>query len=130
MSESSPAFPDGWPENCPPLDAVDADAMVFRTVASDPPSEKDFLSFVEEGKKITQPQKICVAHGISVMRTLEDARHHREFLRWKKGHIAQGKLIPAHGKLKSTHSGRFPSHLTWWCYRDVVRHEAFEVVEE
>src|SRR5947209_8591582 len=106
---SGNSFPDEWPPHCPPDDAVDASITVYRTVKADPPTEEDFLSYRELGKKVAKHLE-CDACGISVMRTKADAVHHRNLFQWS-GVIAEGVLQHEHGKIKDTPSNKFPSHL-------------------
>src|SRR5438128_10777189 len=128
MSNGGSSFPAAWPVNCPPNDATDARGTVYRTVRTNPPTADDFRSFREEGKHVRDPQKQCQACGISVLRTREDAVHHRDAFQWRGEFIAEGMLAPAHGKIKPTPAKKFPSHISWWCYDGVARHEIFVVI--
>jgi hypothetical protein len=127
MSNGGFSFPAGWPPNCPPDDAVDADIEVYRTVSADPPAATDFLSYHEEGKLVKNRQKICQAHGVSVYGSVEDAIHHRKVFGWASQRIAKGKLTPDQGRTKPT-PGSLPSHITWWPYDGVNRCQPFVVV--
>ncbi len=128
MSNGGLSFPAGWPPNCPPNDATDADVVVYRAVEANPPTASDFLSYQEKGKQIS-PRKVCQAHGLSVHGSKEDAIHYRELFSWAPRLIAKGKLMPVHGKTKPTPSGNFPSHVTWWPYDGVNRCQPFAVVQ-
>jgi hypothetical protein len=127
-SDGNSSFPEGWPANCPPQDAVDANITVYRTVKTTPPTEVDFLSYHELGKKVPEGKK-CQACGISVWPTKEAAAHQRQVFEWQNPHIAEAKLAPEHGKVKDTPSRRFPEHVTWWCYAAVTRSQLFTVVQ-
>lgn len=119
------------PEACPPSEAADANCTVFRTVKADPPSEADFLSYLEEGKGDIKPHKQCQACGISVFRTLKDAQHQRDAIPGVyKRPIAVGQILPTHGKAMDTSSRKFPSHVTWWCYEGTLRAVLFQVYSE
>jgi hypothetical protein len=123
------SFPSNYPQNCPPQNAVDADIVVYRTVANDPPLAGDFQSYVEAGKVKKRPK--CNDHSVSVMRSKEDAVHHREVFGGNIGgkFIAVGTLLPAHGKTEGSSYGNFPSHTDWWPYENVQRHTVFTVVQ-
>ena len=120
-------FPDNWPANCPPQDAVDAAGDVFRIVKSDPPVAPDLASHFETGKLPNAPP--CLRCGLSVFREVRDAVHQRTLFpklgRW----IARGSLASEHGKTKLT-SGHQPTHTTWWAYQGVNRAALFAVVQE
>ena len=129
MSNGGRSFPAGWPPNCPPNDATDADIEVYRTVSADPPTAADFLSYHEEGKLIRDLRKVCQAHGVSVHGSEEGAIHHRKVFGWASQFFAKGRLTPAHGKTKPTPSKSSPSHITWWPYDGVDRCQPFAVVQ-
>lgn len=130
MSSGSSSFPSDWPANCPPADSVGASITVYRTVRTNPPTENDFLSYREQGKKVSK-QKECQACGLSVWPTREDAAHQREVFNWENPHIAEATLTPAYGKVKSTPSRSFPEHLTWWsCQSPADRLQIFSIMQE
>lgn len=120
-------FPNHWPSNCPPEDAVDAEGDVFRIVYNDPPISEDFASHLETGKLPNAAP--CLRCGLSVFREVRDAAHQRKLLpklgRW----IAKGILKPEHGKTQLT-TGKQPTHTTWWTYDGVNREAIFAVVRE
>jgi hypothetical protein len=120
-------FPDSWPRDCPPEDAVDAEGDVFRIVKNDPPLPEDMASYHETGRLPKAPP--CLRCGLSVFREIQDAMHQRLLLpklgRW----IAKGTLQVEHGKTKLTR-GAQPTHTTWWAYDGVIRMLLFAVVQE
>lgn len=123
-------FPHSFPTNCPPDDASEADILVYRTVANNPPQHCDFLSWVEAGKLKPNKRPKCDECGISVMRSKEEAMHHRElFGQFAGNYIAVGQLTPMHGKTKASPTTKFPSHVDWWCYTDVARETVFRIEE-
>jgi hypothetical protein len=61
------------------------------------------------------------------MLTIKDALHHQKLFGWDGSKIAVGTLVPSHGKVKMCPSGRFPSHMEWWCPVGVSREEPFEI---
>jgi hypothetical protein len=120
-------FPDSWPTDCPPQDAVDAQGEVFRIVNTDPPIAQDLASHFETGRLLKAPA--CLRCGLSVFREVRDAVHQRMLLpklgRW----IAKGTLESEHGKTKLTAS-KLPTHTTWWAFDGVNRAALFAVVRE
>ena len=115
-------FPNDWPEDCPPIEAEDAEGVVYRICKKDPPAESDFLSHFETGRMKHAPP--CLRAGLSVLRTIGDARHLARLFPSLGAFIAQGRLRPEHGKTAPT-KGKVPSHSTWWPYDGVERHSVF-----
>jgi hypothetical protein len=124
-----PKWPPHFPDDCPPQDAFVASGAVFRAVKADPLSANDFLSYLEEEKPIRNATKRCQASGVSVQRTLEEARRHLATLPGVYKYIAAATLMTAHGKMKPTPNKKWPEHLTWWPFAEVVRQAAFRVIE-
>lgn len=120
-------FPDSWPRDCPPQDAVNADGKVFRIVKNDPPTATDVASHWELGKLPKAPA--CLRCGLSVFRELRDAVHQRRLFPKLGRLVATGVLKPEHGKTKLT-TGQQPTHTTWWAYEEVMRETLFAVVGE
>jgi len=120
-------FPEGWPNNCPPADAVDASGVVFRIVNNEPPMAADFVSHFESGKLLKAPD--CLRRGLSVFRELGDAVHQRRLFPRLGRLIARGTLLAEHGKTRLT-TGKQPTHTTWWSYKDVDRASPFSIVQE
>lgn len=125
--DATTVFPDGWPNDCPPQDAVDANCVVFRIVDRSPPIARDFVSHFESGKLPKAPE--CMRRGLSVFEELGDAMHQKRLLPKLGRFIAQGTLREKHGKTKLT-PGKQPTHTTWWPYRDVDRPSLFSIVAE
>ena len=119
-------FPDMWPPDCPPSDAVDADGQVFRIVDHDPPIAQDFGTPFETNRLANRPP--CLRCGLSVFREVRDARHQRHLFPNLGRLIAQGTLNVEHGKTKPT--GKQPTHTTWWAYENVNRASHFSVFTE
>ncbi|MBC7816999.1 MAG: hypothetical protein IAG10_08940 [Planctomycetaceae bacterium] len=120
-------FPNDWPADCPPTDAVDANGVVFRLVQSRPQTAVDFQTHFELGKMPTAPP--CLRCGLSVFRTPEDAHHQFRAFPKLGRYLASGTLQSEHGKTKLTH-GRQPTHTTWWVSEGVDRPRVFQVVED
>jgi len=120
-------FPNSWPPDCPPADAVDASGVVFRLVKNDPPNPSDFETHAESGR--LPKADPCLRRGLSVFRDPQDAFHCRRILPKLGNMIASGALQPSDGKTKLT-SGRQPTHTTWWAYEGVNRCSPFSVISE
>jgi hypothetical protein len=120
-------FPETWPANCPPPDAVDASGKVFRVVRNDPPVADDLASHSETGKLLNAPA--CLRCGLSTFRDFRDAVHQRLLLPKLGDWIAHATLAEEHGKTKLT-SGKQPTHTTWWAYEGVNRASLFSVMSE
>ena len=123
-------FRDHLPANCPPLDA-DFSIMVVYCLLSDPPTEKDFLSFWERNSnKVADPELICQSCGLSVFTDIigaELAQKSSRSLRKKK--LAKGHLSKNSGKIKNTPSQNTgDTHHTWWLNRDIDPCSLFKVL--
>ena len=118
-------FPENWPSDCPPQDAVEAEGAVFRIVNHDPPADDDFLTNFESGEFPTRPA--CLRCGLSVHRILADAIHTKTKYPKIGSRIAKGTLTMEHGKTKQTGQA---SHTTWWVYPGVNRARIFALISE
>jgi hypothetical protein len=125
-------WPSFFPPGCPPSDARDASAEVFRLVSSDPSPASDFESYAQMNPKKWMGN--CEASGLSVFTAKSDAvRMVRRVQGMVKGNralgdsIASAKLSPEAGKLMPTpRNGN--SHHTWWAPADFDHAAAFKVV--
>jgi len=121
-------WPSFFPPQCPPSEARDASAEVFRLVSSNPPSANDFESWAQRHPKKWMGN--CKASGLSVFTVKSDAlRLVRRVpgMSAPGGLIASAKLSPEAGKLMPTpRDGN--SHHTWWAPAGFDHTEAFEVV--
>lgn len=120
-------FPKNWPNDCPPLDAIDAAGNVFRIAKHNPPTDIDFATHMETGKLKSAPE--CLRCGLSVFREFRDAMHQRRLMPKLGQWIARATLAAEHGKTKLT-SGQQPTHTTWWAYEGVDRVDLFSVVAQ
>ncbi len=120
-------FPQDWPEDCPPVTAVDAAGEVFRLVKSNPVTAEDMSSHKETGKLLKAPA--CLRCGLSVFRELEDAIHQRRLIPKLGDFVATATLDAAMGKTLPT-AGRQPTHTTWWPYEGIDRASLFSIVAE
>jgi hypothetical protein len=124
-------FPNHYPPDCPPEAAEDAAGAVYRITKTDPPTQEDFLSFHELGmvlRKDTLSAR-CRSRGLSVYRTLGDARHHLSVFPNGGDYIAGGTLTSAQGQTQPTPASQRPTHTTWWCAEGIDRGERFVVIE-
>jgi len=118
-------FPDSWPSDCPPQDAVDAEGDVFRIVNNDQPTADDFLTSFETG---AFPNRLaCLRCGLSVHRIRADAIHTKTKYPKLENRIAKGTLAKECGKTKRTGQA---SHTTWWVYEGVNRASIFALIAE
>jgi len=128
---STASWPSFFPSECPPSEAKDASVEVFRLVASDPPTTKDFESYAQ-----TRPKYVgnCKASGLSVFTTRSDvSRYVRRVPGQMQGItapevlIASATLSPEDGKI--LHTPRDDnSHHTWWAPSGFDYAAAFKVV--
>jgi hypothetical protein len=125
-------WPSFFPPQCPPSEAKDASAEVFRLVRSNPPSVSDFESWAQRNPKKWMGN--CEASGLSVFTAKSDAlrlvRRVQGMVRGKSAPgdlIASANLSPEAGKLMHTpRDGN--SHHTWWAPAGFDHTAAFKVV--
>jgi len=127
------AFPDYFPEDCPPEDAVPASGTAYRLVGS-PIAVDDFLSVRQRYPKrsFSNPEKECKVHGLSVYRNIDHAQKTREIIpALRDRFIGVCTLRPEYGALKPTPSRITGlSHCTWWVAVGVEPWEFFQTLEE
>ena len=108
-------WPDFYPSNCPPEDAVDTNHTVFRFISGFPPSMNDFRSYKEVNLNRHFGEMECQACGLSVCMISEDIiDKRRDIPGFSKKQIAVGKLLPGDGVIKATPSLQNKFHHTWW----------------
>jgi hypothetical protein len=121
-------WPSFFPPQCPPSDAMDASAEVFRLVSSNPPTVSDFECWAQRHPKKWMGN--CKASGLSVFTAKSDAL---QLVRRVPGMLAPGTLIASAslsseaGKLMHT-SRNGNSHHTWWAPAGFDHIVAFKVV--
>lgn len=121
-------YPPDWPAHCPPSDAEDASGMVYRVCKETPPSQRDFQSHQELGKRSSGDP--CMRYGLSVFRDLAEARHLTVLFPQLGSMVFRGELTPEQGKIKHTPAKQRPSHTTWWPYEGVDRAASFKLIDE
>lgn len=117
------------PEGCPPAEAREIvnEQVVFRLVASNPATDRDFRSQRAERPDAKFPPKIpeCVARGLSVHGNRKDSEKARCLPRFRSAIICSVRLIAGAGSIQQTFD---PSHHTWWPLAtfDILAHCAVE----
>jgi hypothetical protein len=121
-------WPSFFPPQCPPSEAKDASAEVFRFVSSDPPLVGDFEAWAQKRPKKWMGN--CKAAGLSVFTAKTDLLR---LARRVPGISTQGRLVASAnlssvaGKLMHTPRDG-DSHHTWWAPAGFNHTEAFKVV--
>lgn len=116
-------YPTTWPEGCPPADAADAEADVFRVVHQ-PYEDDDFRSYDDLGKLPTAPQ--CKRVSLSVFNTAPAACHQAKKYPYLGDHVAKARLTPAMGKLSTAST---TGHQEWWAPDGFDRASVFTEVK-
>lgn len=119
----------GWPEyfppSCPPLEAQPDNFVAFRIVSSNPPAKQDFESHYIAKIKFS-PDKLCLACGLSIFRSLNDVNLVRKrYKPLREKLIAQGSITANDGVVLQTGPA---NHWTWWT-NTVTCHAGFSVIE-
>lgn len=117
MYSPTALWPDFFPGDCPPSDALLPNHQVYRFVGSFPPQPTDFKSHKERWPSRDFGEQECKACGLSVFTDFEDIRVARSHVPgMAKKHIVCFGIDNAEGLIKATpatsHYGR--SHHTWW----------------
>ena len=107
-------WPDFFPGDTPPPDAVPAEGPVFRIVETIPSTALDFRSRYELSPG-HYGDKMWMACGVSFHTDLEDSRRVRDrFPALRTRRIAVGTLEKPFGVMKPTPAATAVSHLTVW----------------
>ena len=61
------AWPDHFPEDCPPNASDSTEGRVYRFVAANPPTAEDFVSWKQLNPKKDYGVKACQSCGLSVL---------------------------------------------------------------
>lgn len=105
------------PDDCPPsaAEAFVAVRIVYRLVATNPPTDADFQSqrALKPDAKFHVPE--CQARGLSVHAARADSVKARKLPALKGRLIGRMNLGPGAGAIQQT--GK-PSHQTWWPLAD------------
>jgi len=120
-------WPDDFPKDVPPFDALDAAGIAYRIVKTDPPDESDFVGHNRE--PYVKKDKLLTASdfGTSMFQSLDKIRELKGFhkpLREKR--IACGTLVPIHGKMSLPNK---KTHFETWLRMKTKIEIAFKVLE-
>lgn len=131
MSEVENIWPDFYPEDTPPDDAIEAKGEAYRLVDNSPPTKADFRSMYEENPVRCKPFSLAdfkLACGTSHFTEKEDIKTVRSLFKpFRNKKIAKGKLNQELGVMLDT---RDKSHLTVWYRVDSSPHEHFAILGE
>lgn len=130
----SSEWPEYFPKTCPPEEAQDREITVYRVSLNNPPDDEDFTcnKIIEPGRNYSDE---CLACGLSVLGTLEDALKMQKFLiaytkrmKKKQTHILKGTVPKGTGMTLHTPSKRTEteSHMTYWVKPGVSASQFFE----
>ena len=112
-------FAEALPDNCPPSDAAGPDQMlVYRLVATDPPTNLDFDSHAKRWPE--KYGKRCRAFALSVFSQRESLERLLEMKVHSSKKVARLTLTESSGKIQQTSSDA--THYSWW------RFAAFDAV--
>lgn len=107
-------WPDFYPADCPPAEAVPASGTVYRLVKHDPARAEDFKSVFEDNPRRFKNRPTIKNCGLSVHRDSQDSERLKKRVRiFKSRRIAEGKVNPTLGVILNTPS-KEESHHTWW----------------
>jgi len=101
-------FPSDWPVGCPPNQAEDAGADIFRVV-HEPRLPEDFMSYAELGKAPTPA--LCKHHSLSVFNSRGSACHQASKYPYLGDHVARAGLGGGAGKVSRPSA---TGHQEWW----------------
>lgn len=115
-------YPDSWQScDCPPKDSIYPDGRYFRAVPNNPATKDDFLNSIEADKFHNASH--CDRLAVSMLGTWNGAAHHLRLFSFKSDwFIATVQLDKTHGKVKRTPNKKQPTHVDWWPYPSVDRH--------
>lgn len=123
--DSAGVWPDYFPDDVPPWDAVAASGTVFRLVSAVPPPKGDFQSTFETNPR-NYGADMWRACGTSLHGELEHCvRTRKRYKALRAKRIAVGVLIESFGVMKGTPNRTSPSHITVWFRVASKPHEAF-----
>lgn len=132
VPESS--FPDYYPKNVPPDNAIDANGVFFRLVKNDPASLHCFDDMYTENpkrlKRFTGIKLKC-CYGTSLYSDEKSVLN--AFEKFPEGvgtrHVAKGELNPSDGKMLKT-GAPDTTHYTLWFVKDHQVHKKFSCIKE
>lgn len=109
------AWPEHYPEKCPPDNAVPPSGSLFRFINKTNPKKKDFLSYYELKPEGDWGTKACVSRGLSVYASeIDCAVAAATIPALKKKQLAKAFLPKNSGVIASTPSKNTNNHKTLW----------------
>lgn len=115
-------FPAWFPEGCP-QGASEVTAILFHGCETNPSTEEDFTPHARSQvprKKERARRAGCMAYGLSMWTSEEDAHHAQELFRYAaRWHIFRGEVTPNDGRLAPTPARNQSAHHTFWSYDGV-----------
>ncbi len=127
-------WPDYYPEDCPPKDAITSSLTVYRLVKRDPAETGDFIPlYIEKPENfVNKPaSEVCQGCGISVLKDIQDVINLQNISgKMRRKHIAEGHINQMLGMTKHTPSRRYRSHHTWWVPNGIKPRSVFKVISE
>ncbi|HHX8321780.1 TPA: hypothetical protein ACVOYR_000452 [Vibrio alginolyticus] len=123
-------YPDYYPDDMPPKDAIAASGTAFRLVNSNPPVKTCFSSTLEEnpGRKAKKPTDREMLYGSSLFTQKKEALKKKKLFKpLRQKLLSTGALIEDDGVMKETGGHH---HVTVWFKTDSEPHTRFECIEE
>jgi hypothetical protein len=105
---------EGWPQDCPPSTAEDANGIYFHLLKNKPPAGTDLRTYFEQNKG-----KSCASRALSVFVTEEQMLHFWRLNQSLGNFVARLELAPCHGKIKVP--VRADGHTEWWPSPGLIR---------
>lgn len=113
------------PVGCPNADVEEREALAFRVVQSNPPTDADLKTYLELDLAHRADQ--CKRGSISLFATREQAQHLLDVKPHLGNFIASISLTRAHGRVGPPSSS---GHIDWWPYRGMRRVADLTVIEQ
>lgn len=115
------AWPDHYPDSCPPSDAQTPAGRYFRLAESDVLGP-GFLRSQWERMPERRFDDACMARGLSLYASAEEARRlQRRFPLMSTWRLVSADMGGAEGVMKPTPSVSEKSHNTWWLPEEADR---------
>lgn len=116
-------FPPAFPAGCP-KGGAEVEGDLYHGCESNPATPEDFTPHAMSSRPRKQAMAKtggCIAWGLSVWVSEDDARHAQElFPLWAaKWHIFKGRVTAVDGQLAHTPTNQQSNHHTFWCYDGV-----------
>jgi hypothetical protein len=123
-------FPDTFPEGCP-ANAEEVETVIFHGCETDPASDEDFTPHAQSNlprKQSMARRGGCMAHGLSVWVSEEDALHAQKLFNYAaRWHIFRAEVTPDDGRLAPTPTHAQQAHHTFWAYEGIELKPKFVV---